>query len=369
MEHIDDAKFEHAESTDSGEELMDSEEEGSSDYDMDDDEENNMEARVFTRLERDPNPILPDTVTKLETMDGSKVYLVGTAHFSLESQDDVAKTIEATQPDVVMVELCKGRVNILQLDEKTILEEAKSMNLDKVRVAIRQNGFIQGVMYLLLLSMSAHFTKQLGMAPGGEFRRAFAEAKKVPGCLIHLGDRPIQITFQRAIAALSWWQKLRLAWFMITSKEPISKEEVERCKQRDLLEELLAEMTGEFPALSQVFVKERDIYLTHSLHLAANSVRGSYSKSNMVPVPAVVVGIVGMGHVPGIMENWGKISENDIPQLLKIPEASLSGKLMKYTFRASVLGLALWGCYKTIPFHKISDLLINSGLIWPLQKT
>ncbi len=30
-------------------------------------------------------------------------------------------------------------------------------------------------MHLLLLSMSAHLTQQLGMAPGGEFRRAFRE--------------------------------------------------------------------------------------------------------------------------------------------------------------------------------------------------
>jgi hypothetical protein len=44
---------------------------------------------------------------------------------------------------------------------------------------------------------------------------------------------------------------------------------VEKCKQRDLLEQLLKEMTGEFPALSQVFVEERDIYLTHSLKMAA----------------------------------------------------------------------------------------------------
>ena len=48
-----------------------------------------------------------------------------------------------------------------------------------------------------------------------------------------------------------------------------SKEDVEKCKQRDLLEQLLKEMTGEFPALSQVFVEERDIYLTHSLKMAA----------------------------------------------------------------------------------------------------
>ena len=38
-----------------------------------------------------------------------------------------------------------------------------------------QHGFIGGVMQLLLLNLSAHLTKQLGMAPGGEFRRAFKE--------------------------------------------------------------------------------------------------------------------------------------------------------------------------------------------------
>ena len=30
-------------------------------------------------------------------------------------------------------------------------------------------------MQLLLFSMSAHLTKELGMAPGGEFRRAIKE--------------------------------------------------------------------------------------------------------------------------------------------------------------------------------------------------
>jgi len=32
-----------------------------------------------------------------------------------------------------------------------------------------------GIMNVLLLSMSAHITKQLGMAPGGEFRAAYRE--------------------------------------------------------------------------------------------------------------------------------------------------------------------------------------------------
>ena len=48
-----------------------------------------------------------------------------------------------------------------------------------------------------------------------------------------------------------------------------SKEEVEKCKQKDLLEEMLREMTGEFPGLSQVFVKERDLFLAEFLHKTA----------------------------------------------------------------------------------------------------
>jgi len=36
------------------------------------------------------------------------------------------------------VELCKSRINILSLDEETLLHEAKNINLDKIRTAIRQ---------------------------------------------------------------------------------------------------------------------------------------------------------------------------------------------------------------------------------------
>jgi len=36
------------------------------------------------------------------------------------------------------VELCKSRINILSLDEETLLHEAKNINLEKIRTAIRQ---------------------------------------------------------------------------------------------------------------------------------------------------------------------------------------------------------------------------------------
>lgn len=42
-----------------------------------------------------------------------------------------------------------------------------------------EGGPLHGVMYTLLISMSAHVTRQLGMAPGGEFRMAYKAANQV----------------------------------------------------------------------------------------------------------------------------------------------------------------------------------------------
>ena len=109
---------------------------------------------------------------------------------------------------------------------------------------LKEYGGVQGLMYILLLSMSASLTKTLGMAPGGEFRRAFHEAQSIPGCVVHLGDRPIQITLKRALATLTTWQKLKLAFNILTSSDKITPEDVEKMKEKDLLESLLEEMAG-----------------------------------------------------------------------------------------------------------------------------
>ncbi|XP_041611719.1 traB domain-containing protein isoform X1 [Vulpes lagopus] len=224
-----------------------------------------LEMKLRRRRER---PSLPRTVTELVAEDGSRVYVVGTAHFSDDSKRDVVKTIREVQPDVVVVELCQYRVSMLKMDESTLLQEAKELSLEKLQQAVRQNGVMSGLMQMLLLKVSAHITEQLGMAPGGEFREAFKEASKVPFCKFHLGDRPIPVTFKRAIAALSFWQKVKLAWGLCFLSDPISKDDVERCKQKDLLEQMMAEMIGEFPDLHRTIVSERDVYLTYMLSRA-----------------------------------------------------------------------------------------------------
>ncbi|GFS52898.1 traB domain-containing protein [Trichonephila inaurata madagascariensis] len=109
------------------------------------DDRNNLDTLYPTALKwkfRPSNPPLnlPETVTILENEFGSKVFLVGTAHFSLESQEDVAKTIRAVQPDSVMIELCKSRVNMLEIDEATILEEAKGLSFQKLLQHLNRMG-------------------------------------------------------------------------------------------------------------------------------------------------------------------------------------------------------------------------------------
>ncbi|MBN3322877.1 TRABD protein, partial [Atractosteus spatula] len=290
---------------------------------------------------RQASPVLPETVTQLQAPDGSVVYLVGTAHFSDSSKRDVAMTIRAVQPDVVVVELCQYRVSMLKMDEKTLLREAKDINLEKVQQAIRQNGVMSGLMQILLLKVSAHITEQLGMAPGGEFREAFREASRVPFCKFHLGDRPIPVTFKRAIAALSLWQKLKLAWGLCFLSDPISKEDVEKCKQKDLLEQTMAEMIGEFPDLHRTIVAERDVYLTYTLRQAARSVE---APPNAQRVPAVVVGVVGIGHVPGIEKNWDK--PLNIQEIMSVAPPSRLSRALRTVLKGAVLGALGYAFYR-----------------------
>lgn len=297
------------------------------------------------------NANLPDTVTLLKAPNGNNVYLIGTAHFSEASQRDVAFVIRNVLPRAVVVELCESRVHILKHDEKTLLEEAKDINMQKIRNVIKQNGFFNGMFYILLLNMSAKLTKELGMAPGGEFRTAMKEATKVPNCLVHLGDRPINITLQRAIKGLSLWQTVKLVWKLMSFDENITKEEVEQCKQKDLLEELMKEMAGEFPAFGQVFVNERDLFLCHSLQLAA-----MYSKPLTLAAkkaePINIVGVFGIGHCGGVTKNWKREGlAEEIPKIMTIPKLPLSTRIFKTTVKYSTITLIGYGVYRlTAPY-------------------
>jgi len=230
-----------------------------------------------------------------------------------------------------------------------LLREAGDISFAKVAATLRNappgSSRVQSLLHLLLLSMSASLTKKLGMAPGGEFRAAVQEADKLPvRPSLLLGDRPFNVTLSRAIASLSFMQKVKLAWQFLISTDDITKEEIEKCKERDLLEKMLSEMTGEFPSITEVFVNERDYYLAHTLFLSAQAV-GETKRDG----EATVVAVVGMGHVPGICKNFGKTSHDEFERVANPappPPHSVVKWMLKTTIKITFYGAVGYGAYK-----------------------
>ncbi len=286
---------------------------------------------------------LPSSVVQLDCPNGSKVYLVGTAHFSRESIEDVRRTIAVVKPDVVLVELCNDRKVMLMRSDEEILREARTMTLDKMKSFIRRDGLVAGIAQSLYLKFSAELTQQLGVAPGGEFRAGYEEAVKI-GADVHLGDRLVGITFKRALATLSIWKKIYLGYLvfrMLTSNVLITPEDVERMKSRDIVHVLLGDLNMTFPTLAEVLVHERDKILAYSLMVSANCSSEPYGP------PKTVVGIVGMGHIDGICSNW--LLVGDVKPLLVIPKPSRANQIacfaLKITFRVGTFTLVLASLY------------------------
>ena len=76
-------------------EAEDSGTEDNSELDQEERSQPNMQDVPYpsSYVQRIANPELPETVSVLRTPDGGTVYVVGTAHFSENSQEDVAKVL------------------------------------------------------------------------------------------------------------------------------------------------------------------------------------------------------------------------------------------------------------------------------------
>ena len=280
---------------------------------------------------------LSDTATVLHCPNGSTVVVVGTAHFSKESVEDVRRTIQQIRPHVVVLELCAARKVLLTYSEDQIRQQASSLTWQKVRRIIKRDGLVVGITQAVFLKVSANLMEKLGVAPGGEFRAGYEEGVKMQSAVV-LGDRLVDITFKRALRSLSFWQRIKFVYLLASSllTEPdITPEEIERMKNRDMVSLLIGELASELPGLSRVFVDERDQILANSLMKAANCVVEPYGP------PIRVVGVVGMGHVTGIEANWMKAC--DVNHLLVVPPPSRSSLILMRTVKLGLLGLLCFG--------------------------
>ena len=99
---------------------------------------------------------------------------------------------------------------------------------------------------------------------------------------------------------------------MVRLDSHISKQDVERYKRKSVIEQMISSLREEYPAIERTFVTERDMYLTYHLQMATQPQHTSQG----LKIPRVV-GVVGIGHINGIVENWGKVKDSDIWPIIR----------------------------------------------------
>ncbi|MBN2858722.1 MAG: TraB/GumN family protein [Sphaerochaetaceae bacterium] len=269
---------------------------------------------------------LTDTQHKITCADGKEIILIGTAHVSAESVNEVEQVIDATSPDVICIELDEGRYR-----SKT--EKKGWENLD-IKQVLKQN---KGFLLLANLALSSYQKKlgdKMGISPGDEIMKGaeIATERDIP---LELCDREIEVTFKRAWRLSNWWNKAKLISSLLTaafSKEEISDEEIESLKGTNMLQSMLDEMAQELPTIKRVLIDERDEYLATKIYR---------SKGRNV------VAVVGAGHAPGLIRHMEKLDSSKEPYSLRsissIPKASPAGKIFSWGIVVALLALIAVG--------------------------
>jgi pheromone shutdown-related protein TraB len=255
-------------------------------------------------------------------LEDREVILIGAAHVSRESAEQVEEVILKERPDTVCLELCRSRY-------QTLTKKSEWHNTDLIRAIREKKAFL-----LLSNLMLAHFQKRigekLGMNPGSEMVGAIQAAESV-GAGIRLADRDIRTTLSRTWRLMGAWTKIKLLAQLIGSMaevEAITEEEVEKMKRMDVLEALLSEIGKSLPEIRRVLIDERDQYLAYKI-------RGAPGKK--------IVAVVGAGHVPGILKYWEE--DIDAGALERIPPRSKLFNSLKWAIPALILGLIVAGFF------------------------
>jgi len=258
----------------------------------------------------------------LLSFEDKEVILLGTAHVSKESAELVASVIEEEKPDTVCIELCQSRY-------QSIRQKNRWQNMNIIKVIKEKKAFLL-LSNLLLASFQKRIAGKLDVKPGAEMISAIETAEKV-GAQVHLADRDIRITLSRTWRVMSLWDKLKILFQLISSAgeiDEISEKDIEKMKQKDMLETLLADVKKSLPVLRNILIDERDKYLAHNIRTAPGK---------------RIVAVVGAGHVPGIKKYWEV--NTDINALEKIPPSSMFMRIFKWILPLSILSLFILGFF------------------------
>ena len=209
--------------------------------------------------------------------------IIGTAHVSQESVDEVKDAIYEQKPDVVAIELDMNRF----MKVKNMMNGVEEDDTISVTKIIKENKVGLFFTSTILSYFQSKVGAKLDVAPGSEMIGAI-EASEDLGIPIALIDRNINITLQRALNRMGFIEKAKFVFGLILSvfeKGDDKEIDIEDMKNPETIDELMEIFKDEVPSVHEVLVKERDAYLA-----------GSILK---IPQDSVIA-VVGAGHKKGI---------------------------------------------------------------------
>jgi len=251
-----------------------------------------------------------------------EITLIGTAHVSRKSVEFVKKVIEEERPETVCIELCDSRYQVMT-------EKKKWQDTDIIKVLKEKKAFLL-LSNLILSSFQKKIGRKLGVKPGEEIIKAIESAEAI-GAGIYPADRDIKVTLSRAWRLMGLWTKIKLIFQIVVSfvgVGSIEEEDIEKMKNKDILEALLSEIGDVLPELRRILIDERDRYLAFKIKNAPGK---------------KIVAVVGAGHVPGIQSSWQK--QVDINALNEIPPKSKVSGFFKWAIPVLVVGLVIFGFF------------------------
>jgi len=278
--------------------------------------------------------LLPKSVEQI-TLAEKEIYVVGTAHVSAESVEDVKVTVDAVGPDSICVELCAAR-------HKALVQKDNWKKMDIFKV-IKEKRALFLLAQLILNSFYTRLGKQLKVQPGAEMIEGMKLAEKT-GAELVLADRNIEITLKRVWGYLNLWNKLVMTSQLMASffvGGSIDSELVEEMKSKDQLENIMEAFTESFPEVKKRLIDERDIYLSQKIRTAPGK---------------KIVAVVGAGHVKGIKEHIKHVIS--LEPIMEIPPKSIIPQILKWAIPLLIVVLLVVGFFKGGAEHSVESIYI-----------
>jgi pheromone shutdown-related protein TraB len=207
------------------------------------------------------------------------IMIIGTSHISSKSILEIENQFRAYDPDIVAVELDRGRLHAL-------LHNAKPNYSLKLINQIGLTGYLFAILGSILQKKLGDI---VGIVPGSEMLRASMLARESKKRLA-LIDQEIAVTLKRLSKEFTFKEKIRLLFDIFLS--PFSKKikfEISSVPEKKLIIQVLELLRKRYPGLHKALIEERNQYMARRLAL----IMQDYPEQK-------ILAVVGAGHEEGL---------------------------------------------------------------------